>query len=125
MGRQIAIEESTQSCDFLEERRHLTEMKDGNFAATAAFTLPPMPHLGWEDPKMVLVEKRFIGVGKHGTTVAPQHGEKLPVITLMDIHRVQAEATNPESHVSQHGAIMTQLAEFVKRLTSTFIGKSG
>jgi hypothetical protein len=70
------------------------------------------------------VEQWLIGVGEHSPTLAAQHGEELPVVALMDVHRVHAEAANSESHVPQHEVIMAQMAEFVKRLTSTLSMKS-
>ena len=55
-----------------------------------------MPHLGWKDPEMMLVERWLVSVGEHGPTLAAQYSEKLPVVALMDVHRVQAEATNTD-----------------------------
>ncbi len=124
VGQQIAFEESALANDFLEEGRHLTEMKDRDLAAAGTFAFPTMRHLGWKDPEMMLVERWLIGVGEHGPTFATQHGEEFPVVALMDVHRVHAEAANSESHVSQHEVIMDQMAEFVKRLTSTLSMKS-
>jgi hypothetical protein len=117
LGREVTIEESALASDFLEEGRHLAEMEDSDLAAAATFAFPTMPRFGWKDPEMMLIKLWLIGVSEYGPTPAAQHGEKFPIVALMDVHRVQAEAANSQSHISQHAVIMTQLAEFVKRLT--------
>jgi len=117
IGDQRAYEIAALADGFFKQGRHLAEVEYGDLAATHAFSTPTVRYFRGKDPEMMLLKRRLFSFGEQGPTLAAKHGEELPVVTLVNVHRVQPEATRADGHVAQHSTIVPQMAEFVKRST--------
>jgi hypothetical protein len=123
--QQIAIEESALADGLLKEGWDLAEMEDGDLAPAGAFTFPTVRRFGWKNPEMMLVEHGLIRVGEDGPACAPQDGEELPVVTLVDVRRVQAEAADSQGQIAQHQGYDGADGRICKALDLDIVMKSG
>ena len=78
-------------------------MEGDNLAAVRAVTFPTMRRFRWEDPQMMLLEDGRAGFTQQGTALAAEYREEFPIVTLVDVHRVDPEVPDAGNHMTQHG----------------------